>query len=249
MTDRPVELRIGDRERRAVDARLQAAVGDGELTLAEYDERAARLWEARTTADLVALTEDLPGAPVVPAPAAALPATTGTPLKPRRSLAVMSGDALRGPYRPGQPLESYAVMGGATVDLRRDDLPRELHLRAVAVMGGIEVLVPRGATVHLSGVAVMGGRDCYVDPPVAGGPVVHVDAWAVMGGVEVKHDEAVHRESRCPRSVTSATRRPVDDAAGRRLLRPARRRRRARRRRAASSSPGRTAPRSSAAGP
>lgn len=185
MTDLPVELRIGDRERRAVDAQLQAAVGDGVLTLAEYDERAARLWETRTVADLAALVSDLPGSrPTGVTAAAPAPVRSG---RPRRSIAVMSGDQVSGPFTPGQPVEAYAVMGGATIDLRREDLPAELHVRAVAVMGGVEVLVPRGATVHLSGMAVMGGRECRLDPPVAGGPVVHLDAWAVMGGVEIGH--------------------------------------------------------------
>ena len=184
MTDLPVELRIGDRERRAVDAQLQAAVGDGVLTLAEYDERAARLWEARTIADLTSLVADLPSSRPTGVVAATAPAPTG---RPRRSLAVMSGDEISGPFAAGQRIESYAVMGGATVDLRREDLPAETRVRAVAVMGGIEVLVPRGATVQLSGMAFMGGRECRLDPPVPGGPVVHLDAWALMGGVEVGH--------------------------------------------------------------
>ena len=184
MTDLPVELRIGDRERRAVDAQLQAAVGDGVLTLAEYDERAARLWEARTIADLTSLVADLPSSRPEGAHVASAPATTG---RPRRSLAVMSGDEISGPFAAGQPIESYAVMGGATIDLRREDLPAELRVRAVAVMGGVEVLVPRGATVQLSGMAFMGGRECRLDPPVPGGPVVHLDAWALMGGVEIGH--------------------------------------------------------------
>ena len=229
MTDLPVEPRIGDRERRAVDARLQAAVGDGVLTLHEYDERAARLWEARTVADLASLVADLPSSHARTAPATSAPAPTG---RPRRSLAVMSGDEISGPYAAGQPVETYAVMGGATVDLRREDLPAELTVRAVAVMGGVEVLVPRGATVHLSGAAVMGGRQCRLDPPVPGGPVVHVDAWALMGGVEVGHgkgpsaqvtarqDTAAHGWSppvsvpaRAPARRTSRVRRAVTEAA------------------------------------
>jgi len=76
----PPEKRIGDRERREVDARLREAHDDGVLTLGEYDERAARCWAARTGSDLDALTRDLPDpAPVEPtadpaAPEPALPA-------------------------------------------------------------------------------------------------------------------------------------------------------------------------------
>ena len=184
MPDMDLDVRVGDTERRAVDARLQAAVGDGVLTLLEYDERAAAVWAARTRRDLEAVVRDLPPELGGPVPAVAAPAV---PLAPRRSLAVMSGDEVRAPFHPGQPVEAYAVMGGAKIDLRTADLPPEVRIRAVAVMGGVEIYVPRGTTVHLSGGALMGGREVKVDPPRPGGPVVHVDAWALMGGVEVKH--------------------------------------------------------------
>jgi hypothetical protein len=195
VTDSPVELRVGDRERAAVDAQLQAAVGDGVLTLAEYDERAARLWEARTVADLARLVHDLPssrstGVSPAPAPVVAAPA--------RRSYAVMSGDEVSGPFAAGEPVEAYAVMGGACIDLRREDLPADMHLKVVAFMGGVEVLVPRGATVHLSGLAFMGGRDCTVDPPVPGAPVIRLEAWAFMGGVVVGHGKGAASQVSAP---------------------------------------------------
>ena len=59
MSDTPPPLRVGDRERRAVDEQLQAAVGDGVLTLSEYDERSAVLWQARTRDELDELVADL----------------------------------------------------------------------------------------------------------------------------------------------------------------------------------------------
>lgn len=182
-----VSARVGDAERRTVDARLQQAVGDGRLTLHEYDERAGQVWAARTRAELDATVQDLPGP--VPAPSTAPAARTGRRPGTRRAVAVMSGDRLAGPVAAGQHLEAYAVMGGAVVDLRRDDLPAQVQVRAVAVMGGIEVLVPRGVTVQLSGVAFMGGRDVQVDPAMPGAPVVDVQAYALMGGVEVKHGD------------------------------------------------------------
>lgn len=46
------EVRIGDRERREVDTRLQDAYADGVLTMTEYEERSARAWAARTRSEL-----------------------------------------------------------------------------------------------------------------------------------------------------------------------------------------------------
>lgn len=177
MSDAPVEVRVGDRERRLLDERLQAAVGDGVLTLAEYDERAAVLWQARTRGELDALVVDLPPTGPAPRPVAAVRTA------PQRVIAVMSEDGLSGALLPGQQVEGYAVLGKAVVDLRREDLPDGVRVRVWAVMGEAEVQVPPGSQVLLSGLAVMGERKVRVAP--GEGPVVHVDAYAVMGSVNV----------------------------------------------------------------
>lgn len=65
-SDRP-EVRIGDREREAAVAHLGRAFGEGRLDLAEYDERVASAYTAKTASDLLHLTGDLPLARVWPA--------------------------------------------------------------------------------------------------------------------------------------------------------------------------------------
>jgi hypothetical protein len=194
VTEQVPEVRVGDRERREVDRRLSEALADGVLTLVEYDERTAACWAARTRSDLEVLTRDLPG-PAIPAPPV-VPAQHST--APRRVLAVMSEADLGVPLLPGQPVQATAVMGAAEVDLRREDLPREVHVRATAVMGQVKVHVPPGTTVHLTGGAVMGERKARVGPPLQGGSVVHVTATAVMGTVQV--DDAPRKGGLLPRS-------------------------------------------------
>ncbi|MGI8537068.1 MAG: DUF1707 SHOCT-like domain-containing protein [Mycobacteriales bacterium] len=190
--DRGVEqtpgLRIGDRERAQVDERLRAAVGDGQLGLAEYDERCRALWRAQTRAELDALAADLP-APSPPQP------PRESPGKAHRVLAVMSDDVLSGPVAPGQPVGATAVMAAATVDLRRTDLPAEVVVRAVAVMGETAVLVPRGVRVQLSGMSIMGSRSAHVDPAEPGAPTVIVHATSIMGAVSVAHGSAGARSA------------------------------------------------------
>jgi len=187
-------VRVGDSERWAVDARLQAAVGDGLLSLPEYEQRSGAVWAARTRGELEAVSRDLPLPAPAPVPERAPATGKGRP-RARRLLAVMSGDRLSGPLAPGQRVEAYALMGGAVVDLQRDDLPARIDVHAVAVMGGIEVLVPRGVEVHLSGLSLMGGRETSVDPPRPGAPVVTVQGFALMGAIEVKHGKEVTREA------------------------------------------------------
>jgi hypothetical protein len=72
------------------------------------------------------------------------------------------------------------------VDLRREDLPPEVHVRATALLGEVKVQVPPGTTVHLSGSTVMGERKAKLGPPVVGGHVVHVHSTAVLGSVVVE---------------------------------------------------------------
>ncbi|MFI5957919.1 DUF1707 domain-containing protein [Cryptosporangium sp. NPDC051539] len=59
----PPALRVGDAERQTVVARLQKALDEGRLDLHEFDERAAAAYAAKTDADLVPLTADLPAQP------------------------------------------------------------------------------------------------------------------------------------------------------------------------------------------
>lgn len=52
--------RASDAERQAVVRRLERAMRDGRLTIAEFDERARAAYAARTVGELSVLTEDLP---------------------------------------------------------------------------------------------------------------------------------------------------------------------------------------------
>ena len=64
-------LRAADTDREAVATALGEHMAAGRLTLAEYDERVAKAWAARTYGDLAQLTADLPAlAPAVPGPRA-----------------------------------------------------------------------------------------------------------------------------------------------------------------------------------
>jgi len=54
------DLRASDAERQAVVRRLELALRDGRLTIAEFDERTQAAYAARTRGELDDLTEDLP---------------------------------------------------------------------------------------------------------------------------------------------------------------------------------------------
>ena len=82
----PSQLRISDADRHKVAEVLREAAGEGRIDLDELDERLEAAYAAKTYADLVPLTIDLPavrpaGSPAtpVPRPAASVPVPTTTP--------------------------------------------------------------------------------------------------------------------------------------------------------------------------
>ncbi|CAL9502581.1 hypothetical protein SUDANB95_03443 [Actinosynnema sp. ALI-1.44] len=82
-----------------------------------------------------------------------------------------------------------AVFGGATLDLRGAHIDREADVDALALFGGVQVLVPEGWRVALGGLPVFGGYDDNtVQHPDPDAPLPRVNATAVFGGVEVRNE-------------------------------------------------------------
>lgn len=100
------------------------------------------------------------------------------------NLALFGGFGKR-PFAPGWKEETVvAVFGGGEVDLVGAPPVDGARLTAVAVFGGIEIVVPAGSRVTLSGLSLFGGRDVKVSP--GDGPEIRLRAVAVLGGIEVK---------------------------------------------------------------
>lgn len=175
-------VRIPDAERERVVDLLRHHCGEGLLTLDEFAERAGLVFAAETSTELDVVISDLPAI------------ATEVPDAGRRKVrkwvvAIMSGARRSGRWRAGDQLTAIAVMGGAEIDLRQAefDCP-ELHIVAIALMGGIDIIVPEGIEVDLQGVAIMGGKEARIAPVpfIAGAPRIKVTAFPIMGGVDVR---------------------------------------------------------------
>lgn len=83
-----------------------------------------------------------------------------------------------------------AVLGGATLDLREAHPEPGARVDALALFGGVDVIVPKGWRVALGGLPIFGG---YEDKTAGNGelppdaPVLEVSATAIFGGVDVKN--------------------------------------------------------------
>ncbi len=105
-------------------------------------------------------------------------------------LAIMGGVERKGAWIPPRRMTVAAVMGGAELDFREATFGAEVtDVWVVAIMGGVEIIVPPGIRTDLKGVIpIMGGSGS--DAPSAGlppdAPTVRVRGLALMGGLEVK---------------------------------------------------------------
>jgi hypothetical protein len=189
----PPEVRIGDRERREVDARLQRAQADGVLTLTEYEERAGDCWKARTRRELDVLVRDLPpDAGAEPAPAPQTAVATPPPAAPQRrsgrritfgtiAAVVLVGGVLWGGSRVVTAEDGSVVFGNRDVVVGATDD----HVQVGALFGKLEVRVPADARVTLQGGMAFGNTKCYAACDGTGQRDVVVDSGGAFGNITV----------------------------------------------------------------
>jgi hypothetical protein len=196
------QLRVSDHDREQVAELLRQATADGRLTLDELDERLTQAYAAKTFGDLEPLTDDLPAAGMGPAPAPARTSRVGGTATSHFAFSIMGGFGRKGNWVMPRNFTAITCMGGGAIDLREASFAEpNVTIRAFALMGGIEILVPEDVEVVLHGVPIMGGVDgpAGSNPP-PGAPRVTIVAVAVMGGIDVKVKPPKDRSLRRGRS-------------------------------------------------
>jgi DUF1707 SHOCT-like domain len=196
----PSRLRISDSDRHKVAEVLREAAGDGRIDFEELDQRLEATYAARTYADLVPITLDLPAQtaanlPVQPAATSTpSPVVSGGPAE-ERHLAIMSGLERKGVWTVPAHMTVNCLMGGADLDMRRAQFAaREVVLTINAVMGGADIKVNPHTHVIMEGTGIMGGYSGPSDQSApeldANSPVLRIRGFALMGGVNVSRRPA-----------------------------------------------------------
>ncbi|GAA2621528.1 DUF1707 SHOCT-like domain-containing protein [Streptomyces vastus] len=201
MTEELPELRASDTDRERVAEVLRDALAEGRLDMEEFEERLDATYKARTYGDLAPITRDLPAAGVTPPSPVSMvkqPAEgsgdwasriVGGEGSSQWGVAIMSGFERKGRWTVPKRFNSFVFWGGGVVDLREADFAdREVVVNCVAIMGGLDVIVPPGVEVVVRGIGIMGGFDqreegVRGDP---GAPRVIVTGFAFWGGVGVR---------------------------------------------------------------
>lgn len=216
MSTDPSRIRASDQDRNRVAEALSHAFAQGQLDYEEFDQRTSTIWATKYRDELLAPLADLYPDPArildqqlpvvrpehtpVPPPqphartGRSLQQVTGEPGGDSFSLAVMGGSDRSGSWLCAPTHTSVALMGGTSLDLRHARLgARETVIYAVALMGGVEIIVPEDVRVISEGVGVMGGFDvsdhesvtlAQTDIPVDS-PVIRLRGLGLMGGVEI----------------------------------------------------------------
>lgn len=164
------------------------------LAVEEFEARVDRAYRTSSPEELSSLLAGLPdlgepgqSPPDVPAVRRAAP---GSVRERGLQIAVLGGSERRGTWTPPRRLLTVAVMGGAGLDLREAALsPGVTEITVVALMGGVEIVVPPGLGVQTHGFGLMGGFEAIdqaSDDPTPDAPLVRIRGLACMGGVEVK---------------------------------------------------------------
>lgn len=191
----PPRKRASDAERDTAAKHLQDAFADGQISMAEFDERSRALYAATYADELPGLVEDL--SPVKRPDREASPShtlVTGESGGSAFTLSVMGGSERTGQWLMAPTHTSLTLMGGNALDLREARFAaHETTVNAVAIMGGIDIIVPDDVRVIDDGIGIMGGFGIEDHPsctvPVAqlpaDAPVIRVRGLALMGGVGI----------------------------------------------------------------
>jgi hypothetical protein len=192
----------GLRERRETTiARLCEHFARDHIEADDLERLIDRAHEATTLAQLDALTVDLPSL-AAPQPQRAVDSWQGAIRTNEMVIAVMGGAERRGPWVPARRMQITAVMGGVFLDFRDAQLASGVtELFVVAIMGGVEIIVPPGVAVESSGIGIMGGfgPGSHGRFPIDGsGPVLRISGLALMGGVDIREHPSSEWGNRAP---------------------------------------------------
>jgi hypothetical protein len=172
-------LRISDADRNGTLRRLHNAVALGLIDIDEFEERSARVSQARLHSDLDTLVGDLPG-----------PGALVTSAADRVELRGVVGSLKRqGEWMVPTRLALVRRMGSIDLDLTRARFAGpmvviELDLK----FGGLDLRLPDGASASIDDVEVIVGSatDRRKDAPAEGRPHVILTGKVVCGSVEIK---------------------------------------------------------------
>lgn len=79
-----------------------------------------------------------------------------------------------------------AIFGSVTLDLRGASIDKEATIKASAIFGGINILVPNDVNVKIKSTPIFGGVNNKCANHKDNKKTIYIDAFALFGGVDIK---------------------------------------------------------------
>lgn len=187
----PTQQLVAMRDRREqVIATLTESFAQDLFDVDEFDRRIDLAHRATSIAQLDDLVKDVAtvkSTALVPVPSEE--ALARWPAR-KRMLAIMGGFDKKGRFNVARKTTVTCFWGGGSLDLREAQFaPGVTELRVIAVMGGLEVIVPPWLAVECDGIAIMGGFEELErghGEPDPGRALLRITGFAMMGGVSIE---------------------------------------------------------------
>ena len=168
------------------------------MDLEEFEELLDAVNRCSTVGELRELLSKLPPVESSEPATDMIPARGGAPVvvdadrvRPHGFLISILGATNRsGRWIPARKSFALGVLGGISLDFREALLGSGItDVNLLAVLGGIEIIVPPEMAVEVDGMAVLGGFEYQTDTPLRSNPdlpTLRVRGLAVLGGVTVE---------------------------------------------------------------
>jgi len=166
---------------RREDARehLSRAFADGRLDSAQFTDRIERVGAAGTIAEIASCTDDL----TVNAP------SPQKPIDDRSIVTVLGSRNLRGDWLRERYATSITLLGQTTLDLRDCELPQDLTIHLVSVMGECRISVPSDVSVINSVTPLLAEVNDRVPATAGARRTIRITGIAIMSEVRIDRPE------------------------------------------------------------
>lgn len=179
------QVRPSDEDRDRATRRLQEAAAAGRIELGELDQRLTEIYEAKTRGELAHAGRGLPE------PTRADLLVVREEPSSHFAMSVFGWFSRKGRWVAPRAFTSLSVFGGGEIDLRDARFAdREIRVRAFALWGYTEVIVPDDVEVEIKGFGLFGAFDRSAVRRERGAPRIVISGLALFGGVGTKVKEA-----------------------------------------------------------
>lgn len=102
--------------------------------------------------------------------------------------AILGGSDIRSTSSDFKGSNVTAALGGVKIDLSKATIKKEATIDVFVLMGGVELVVPRGVIVRNMTSSILGGVEDRAEQSEAkGAPILNIRGDVILGGIEIKN--------------------------------------------------------------